>query len=90
MQERLRLTDPAHNPVSGQTTVSFAVKEDCRATVTLYNVLGQKVKTLYEGIPPSGEAQTLRLDASTLSSGVYVLRLHVNGQSRTRRVTVVQ
>lgn len=90
MEEALRLTAPRPNPVSEQATFSFAVKENHRATVTLYDVLGQRVATLYEGTPTNGEAQRLQLDTSDLSSGVYVLRLRANGLSRMRRVTVTR
>jgi len=90
MQEALQLTAPAPNPARERATLSFAVKEEAETLVTLYNVLGQQVKTLYDGRPTAGEAQRLRLDANGLSSGVYIVRLQALGHTRTRRVTVVR
>lgn len=90
MKKALRLTAPSPNPVSGAATLSFAVKKEARATVAVYNVLGQQVKTPYEGTPMSGEGQRLRLDTSGLSSGTYFLRLNAGGTTRTRRLTVVR
>ena len=90
MQEALRLSGPAPNPVRGAATVSFAVKEKTEARLTLYNTLGQRVRTLYRGTPGAGEARTVRLAAGDLASGVYFLRLRADGQTRTRRVTVVR
>lgn len=90
MKEAVRLSVPAPNPVSSQSVVSFAVQEEVETRATLYNVLGQKVTTLYEGTPQAEEQQTLRIDAANLSSGVYVLRLTAGSQMRTRRVTVVR
>ena len=90
MDETLRLSAPAPNPVRTQATLSFAVKTEAETVVTLYNVLGQQVRTLYDGQPTAGEAQRLRLDATGLSSGVYIVRLKAQGQTRTRRVTVVR
>jgi hypothetical protein len=90
MQEALQLTAPAPNPARERATLSFTVKEEAETLVTLYNVLGQQVKTLYDGRPTAGEAQRLRLDASGLSSGVYIVRLQTLGHTRTRRVTVVR
>jgi hypothetical protein len=90
MQEALQLTAPAPNPARERATLSFTVKEEAETLVTLYNVLGQQVKTLYDGRPTAGEAQRLRLDANGLSSGVYIVRLQALGHTRTRRVTVVR
>ena len=89
MDEALQLAAPAPNPVQSQATLSFAVKREASTVVTLYNVLGQQVRTLYDGRPTAGEAQRLHLDASALSSGVYIVQLKAQGQTRTRRLTVV-
>lgn len=90
LQEALRLHVPVPNPVQDRATVSFAVKEREKATLTLYNVLGQKVRTLYEGTPAAEEVQNARLDVSDLSSGTYLLRLEAGDKVRSRRVSVVQ
>jgi len=90
MDEALSLTPPAPNPASGQTTLSFGVKKATEAQVVLYNVLGQRVKTLYNGTPRAGQSKTVTFDTASLSSGVYVLQLRANGQTRTQRLTVVQ
>jgi len=90
MNEALTLEPPAPNPVSGQATLSFAVKEASDAQVVLYNVLGQEVKTLYEGTPQAGEANTLTVETGDLPSGVYLLQLRAQGQSTSQRLTVVQ
>ena len=90
MQEALRLSAPAPNPVQVRATLSFAVKDRTEATLTLYNTLGQRVRTVYLGTPPAGEAQTVRLSTTDLTSGVYFVRLQAGAQTKTRRVTVVR
>lgn len=90
MQEALRLSVPVPNPASGTATLRFAVREQTEAKVTLYNTLGQRVRTLYRGTPTAGESQRIRLDATGLPSGVYLLRLRAGGQAKTRRLTVVR
>lgn len=90
MEESLRLTARSPNPVSEGTVFSFAVRQETRAAVTVYNVLGERVKTLYEGATDAGESQRVRLDASGLSSGMYFLRLRAGGQARTQKLTVVR
>jgi hypothetical protein len=90
MQEALRLTAPAPNPVSSTATLSFAVKEQTETTITLYNTLGQRVATLYEGTPQAGEQQRTQLDATGLSSGTYFLRLQAGAHTTSQQVTVVR
>jgi len=86
----LQLTAPSPNPVSGQATLSFAVKEATDAEVVVYNVLGQKVRTLYDGTPQAGQSTTLTVEAGALPSGVYVVQLRADGQTKTQRLTVVR
>jgi hypothetical protein len=90
MDEALTLSPLAPNPTSGPATVSFAVKEASDAEVVVYNVLGQKVETLYKGTPQAGQAKTLTLETGDLPSGVYVMQLRANGQTQTQRLTVVR
>lgn len=90
MSEALTLEPPALNPVSGQATLSFAVKESADTEVLVYNVLGQRVRTLYEGTPRAGKTKTLMIRPGALPSGVYVVQLRANGQIRTQRFTIVR
>jgi hypothetical protein len=90
MDEALSLSAPAPNPASGQARVQFAVQESAETTIAVYNVLGQRVKTLYEGTPQAEQAETLALDASTLSSGTYFVRMQVEGKTVSQRLTVVK
>lgn len=90
MEQALRLDPPTPNPVSSTAVVSFAVTEAVRARVVLYNLLGRRVRVLYRGTPTPGESRRLRLDAATLPSGPYVLRLEAAGRTVHERVTVVR
>jgi len=90
MQEAAKLTAPVPNPAPHTATLSFAVKEQSRTTITLYDTLGQRVDTVYDGVPPAGEQQTARIDATGLPSGTYFLRLQADGRTRTQRLTVVR
>jgi hypothetical protein len=90
MQEALKLTAPAPNPVSSTATLSFAVKEKAQATVAVYDMLGRQVTTLFDGSPTPGESTRVRLDAGSLPSGSYIVRLQADGQTETRRMTVVK
>jgi hypothetical protein len=66
------------------------VKEATEVTVSVYNVLGQRVETLYQGTPQAEQLRDVTLDASSLSSGVYFVRMKADGQTTTQRLTVVR
>jgi len=78
------------NPVREQATVKFALKEKGPVTVTLYNTLGQRVKKLYDGSIQAETTKRLQIEASTLSSGLYFLRLNGPSVSATKRIMVVR
>jgi hypothetical protein len=90
MQKAIRLTAPAPNPVSSTATFSFAVKEEAEASVAVYDMLERKAQALFNGRPMPDESTRLRLDASGLPSGFYIIRFRADGQTRTRRMTVVR
>jgi hypothetical protein len=78
------------NPVRDQATVKFAVKEQAEVTISLYNTLGQRVKTLYRDTPAAEQTQRATLGTGDLSSGLYIVRLRGPGFTATERVTVVK
>lgn len=90
MQEAVRLSAPAPNPVQHRASLSFAVREQAETTIRLYNTLGQQVRTVYRGTPTPGESQTARIETDGLASGVYFLRLQSGSQTETQRVTIVR
>jgi hypothetical protein len=72
------------NPFNPTTTISFSIPEESKVELTVYNIKGQKVKTLvkndldkgnhlvsWNGIDESGKS---------VGSGVYFYKLNVNGK----------
>ncbi|MCP4580464.1 MAG: T9SS type A sorting domain-containing protein [candidate division Zixibacteria bacterium] len=62
------------NPFNPATTVGYSLATSGPVVVEVYNILGQQVTTLFEGVQPAGE-HSLRWDASGMSSGMYFVRL---------------
>ena len=90
MNGPLFLSAPAPHPVQDRSRLAFAVEEGGPATVTLYNLLGQRVATLHDGPVTAGERVALTINAGRLGAGTYFLRLTTDTASRTERVTVVR
>ena len=90
LERGLYLAPPSPNPASEHASVTFAVGDDTEATLSLFNVIGQRIDTLYTGTPVPSQKRSLRIDGSRLASGTYFLRLTAGGRSVTRRLTIVR
>ena len=77
------------NPFSQQTTVELALSEQSDVKVRVYNVLGQKVATVADGEMDAG-MHKLGWDGSSLSSGVYFVRMEAGSKTDVHKVTVVR
>ncbi len=69
------LYPPFPNPTRNTVQLVVHLKFLNRVTIDVYNVNGQKVKTLYEGVLGAGN-HLLTLSVADLPSGIYFLRLH--------------
>ena len=78
------------NPVRTRGTVEVQVEDPTETTVELYNLLGQRMETLYDGTLRPGAPTRLRLRADDLPSGTYFVRVRTPAGTETRRVSVVR
>ena len=62
------------NPFNPETVIKFTLKEKSSATLTVYNITGQKVAELVSGEMEKGMYEE-RFNGTKLSSGVYIFRL---------------
>ncbi len=90
MVERFVVEPVYPNPFNPLAQFRFAVQRSQQVRVDLYDVLGRQVRVLYEGTPQVGQMQTVPIDGSNLSSGMYLVR--VAGQSfvKTQTVTLLK
>jgi len=80
------------NPVqSGQTAqMKFIVGEREPVQAALYNVLGQRVRTLFDATATPGAVTPLTIRTEDLASGVYFIRITGATFSRTEQISVVR
>jgi len=69
--------------VEGDGTLNL-IPSTFHVTLKIFNVLGQEVAVLVDGVQEAGY-YTVTWDASDMSSGVYFYRLTVGGTSRDNR-----
>ncbi len=74
------------NPFNPQTTFSLTVAKEQPVIVTLHDVTGRLVKTLYDGIVPAQTEQQIRIDGTGLSSGLYMYQAAGTTFSESRSV----
>ncbi|MDA3839235.1 MAG: choice-of-anchor J domain-containing protein [Candidatus Delongbacteria bacterium] len=79
------------NPFNPNTTINFSVAQDnSQIKLIVYNVNGQIVNTLVDGIKNVGK-YAVNFDASTLNSGVYYYSLEVNGvKEDTKKMIMIK
>lgn len=68
------------NPFNPSTKISFSVPESGKATVKIFNALGQMVKTIEIANISAGKNE-VNFNASGLSSGVYFYQINLNSNN---------
>ncbi|MEX0845448.1 MAG: DUF5689 domain-containing protein [Balneolaceae bacterium] len=78
------------NPFNPTTNIRFALAQSVDVNLTVYNLLGQKVKTLIGNKRMNAGSHTVAFDASSLSSGVYFYRLEAGSFVSNKRMTLIK
>ncbi len=77
------------NPFNPATTIQFNLPEAGNIKLTLYNILGQEIKTLFNEFKDSG-IYTVDFNASDLNSGLYIYKLEAGSQVQTKMMTLIK
>jgi hypothetical protein len=77
------------NPFNAATTISYSLPEQGEVTISIYNLLGQRVDIIFEGMRQAGE-HTVVWDADDFSSGVYFVRLQAGERSENIKMTLLK
>jgi hypothetical protein len=78
------------NPFNPSTEIKFSVENTGHAKLDVYNALGQKVATLFDGVAEAGQYYTVRFTATGLSSGVYFYRLESGKRSDVKKLVLMK
>jgi hypothetical protein len=78
------------NPFNPSTEIRFSLPEDGFASLKIYNMLGQEVATLFNGIGQAGHYIPATFDGSRFASGIYFARLQYNGKSLVQRMLMTK
>ena len=89
LPEQLTLMQNYPNPFNPGTQIRFAVADNVHVTLSVYNILGQKIATLVNGSLPSGWHE-VTFHADGLSSGVFIYRIKAGNYVDARRMVFVK
>ncbi|MEM8487028.1 MAG: T9SS type A sorting domain-containing protein [Bacteroidota bacterium] len=88
--DQLILAQNYPNPFAASTSISFTTAVAGQTHVAVFNVLGQEVKVLLDGVLPAGSHQQ-NWTPGDVPGGVYFYRVtQANGTSRTGRMLLVK
>ena len=77
------------NPFNPTTVIRYSLPKETRVTLTVYNVLGQPVATLVDGVEHAGYGEAT-FAGNNLPSGVYFYRLTAGTFSETRKMLLIK
>ncbi len=89
LAERATIYQNFPNPFNENTIIEIHLAEPGQAEVTVYDIMGRRVATLFDGTT-EGRAQFLSFNARGLASGVYIAVLRAEGRTETMKMTLVR
>jgi hypothetical protein len=80
------------NPFNPTTTISFSIKEKAPVELVIYNILGQKVRTLVNQPLEPGEHSIVWNGTDnkgrSVASGIYFYRMKAGNYSETKKMVL--
>lgn len=82
------------NPTAGATQIAYSLSRTVSIRITLFNLLGQEIRTLVDGLVPSG-AHTVSWDGrdangQPMAKGIYFYRLEARNFVITKKLLVTE
>ena len=90
LEQAYKMSPVRPNPITNRGRIDVQVREQQPVTVTLYNILGQQVRTVHDGVLTANTRHTMTVNASSLASGIYFLRVDGESFQTTRKITLAQ
>lgn len=78
------------NPFNPSTMIKFGFEKNTHATLTIYDVLGNKVAELFNGQAEAGRTYEVSFNASALSSGIYYYQLQSDNITQVKKMMLLK
>jgi flagellar hook assembly protein FlgD len=82
------------NPFNPMTTIDYSLPEQSQVTLEVFNVLGQRVKTLADMVQPAGRHRIVwdgkDDQGKDVASGIYFYRLEAGEFTDSKRMVILK
>lgn len=82
------------NPFNNRTIIRYELSEASHLDLSIYNLLGQKIKTLVDGVTPRGSYQVCWDGTNEaglqVSTGIYVYKLKTEAGVKTKKMFLLK
>ncbi len=89
LPQRYQLAANYPNPFNSTTRIRYALPQETKVRLEVFNILGQRVATLVNRVQKPGYYNIL-WDVTSLSSGIYFYRLEAGEFTRTRELILLR
>jgi len=80
------LYEPYPNPFNPQANIEFVIGDEVSVEMSLFDMNGKMIKTLYNGTPEPGNVVRVSIDGTNIPSGLYLVRLSGPNFSDSKRI----
>jgi hypothetical protein len=91
---RFSLSQNYPNPFNPMTTIEYSLPEQSQVTLEVFNVLGQRVKTLADIVQPAGRHRIVwdgkDAQGKDVASGIYFYRLEAGEFTDSKRMVILK
>jgi hypothetical protein len=92
--ESFQLSQNFPNPFNPGTKITYEVPEAARVKLFIYNLLGQRIRTLFDGVRAVGTYSAqwdgLNDGGEQVAAGIYFLRMETDNLTLTRKMLLVR
>jgi hypothetical protein len=82
------------NPFSSSTTIGYSLPGQCRVNLSVYNVAGELIRTLFDGNQPAGfysiEWNSLSNAGTPAGPGIYFCKFKTDNYSETLKMILIK
>jgi hypothetical protein len=92
--QEFELSQNYPNPFNPETAIQYSIPKNAKIKIEIYNILGHKVRTLFDGLRNAGTYEIMWNGTDdngfNLSSGVYIISLRSDHFITSKKITLLK
>ena len=77
------------NPISTYTTIEYIVNNNSSVVIEIYDLLGNKVASVFDGKQSAGSYKAV-FEPNSISNGIYFCKVTVNNQTAVKKMVIAK